>query len=107
MPGARDSGLDGRGLDLLVESMFLKGLVESTQKAYASGQRRYFKFCLSAGLRAVPASEEVLCKFTAKMACEGLQHRTIKSYMAGVRHLHIEDSMGDPFLPRLHYVMRG
>ena len=85
-------------------------LEESTQKAYASGQRCFFKFCLSAGLRAVPASEEVLYKFAAKMACEGLQHRTIKSYMAGVRHLHIEDGMGDPFmspLPRLHYVMRG
>ena len=45
-----------------------------------------------------------------KMACEGFQHRTIKSYMAGVRHLHIEDGMGDPLfmssLPRLHYVMR-
>ena len=109
MPGARDSKLDGRDLDLLVQLMFLKGLAESTQKAYASGQRCFFKFCLSAGLRAVPASEEVLCKFAAKMACEGLQHRTIKSYMAGVRHLHIEDGMGDPFvspLPRLHYVMR-
>ena len=111
MPSARDPRLDGRGLDLLVHSMFLKELAESTKKAYASGQRRFFKFCLSAGLRAVPDSQEVQCKFAAKMACEGgLQHRTIKSYMAGVRHLHIEDGMGDPFvspLPRLHYVMRG
>ena len=30
--------------------------------------------------------------------------------MAGIRHLHIEEGLGDPFLPalpRLHYVLRG
>ena len=79
-------------------------------KVYSSGQRRYLSFCASAGLRAVPAVEEVLCKFAAKLASEGLKHRTIKSYMAGIRHLHIEEGLGDPFqpaLPRLHYVLRG
>lgn len=68
------------------------------------------KFCSSFKLVAVPASEEVLCKFVAQMAGEGLRHRTIKSYMAGVRHLHIQEGLGDPFLPalpRLHYVLRG
>ena len=52
----------------------------------------------------------MLCKFAAKLASEGLKHRTIKSYMAGIRHLHIEEGLGDPFLPalpRLHYVLRG
>ena len=36
--------------------------------------------------------------------------RSIKSYMAGVRHLHISEGYGDPFSPglyRLHYVLRG
>ncbi len=46
----------------------------------------------------MPATEEVLCKFVAQVASEGLRHRTIKSYMAGVRHQHIEEG-GDPFLP--------
>ncbi len=58
----------------------------------------------------MPAREEVLCKFVAQMASEGLRYRTIKAYMAGVRHLHIEEGLGDPFLPslpRLHYVLRG
>ncbi len=39
-----------------------------------------------------------------------VRHRTIKSYMAGIRHLHIEEGLEDPFLPalpRLHYVLRG
>ena len=66
--------------------------------------------CSSAGLPAVPAGEDVLCKFVAKMASEGLKHRTIKTYMAGVRHLHIEEGLGNPFLPsqqKLHYVLQG
>ena len=77
---------------------------------YACGQRRYITFCASVGLLAVPAGEDVLCRFVAKMASEGLKHWTIKSYMAGIRHLHVEEGLGDPFLPtlpRLHYVLRG
>ena len=56
---------------------------------------------------ATPASEDM---FVAKLAAEGLKHRSIKTYMAGVRHLHIEEGLGDPFMPvltRLHYVLSG
>ena len=56
------------------------------------------------------AEEDVLCRFVAKMASEGLKHRTIESNMAGIRHLHVEEGLGDPFLPtlpRLHYMLRG
>ena len=44
------------------------------------------------------------------MASVGLKHRTTKSYMAGIRHFHVEEGLGDPFLPtlpQLHYVLRG
>ena len=37
-------------------------------------------------------------------------HRTIKSYLPGVRHMHIMEGLGDPFkqpLEQLHYVLRG
>ena len=85
----------------------MKGLAENTHKVYSSGQRRFLNFCAMAGLVAVP---EVLCKFVAQLAEEGLKHRTIKCYMAGIRHLHIAEGLGDPFLPplaKLHYVLRG
>jgi len=58
----------------------------------------------------VPAGENILCQFVTKMASEGLKHQTIKSYMAGIRHLHLEQGIGNPFqptLPRLHYVLHG
>ncbi len=88
----------------------MKGLAQSIHRVYSSGQRRYLGFCASVNLPAVPASEDTLCKFAAKMASKGLRLRTIKSYMAGIRHLHIEEGLVDPFLPalsRLHYVLRG
>ncbi len=49
---------------------------------YCTGQKRYLDFLSRAGLRGVPASEGVVCKFVAQLATEGLKHRTIKSYMA-------------------------
>ena len=53
----------------------------------------------------MPAWENVLCQFAAQLAKEGLLHRTIKSYMSGVCHLHIEEGFSSPFeyaLPKLY-----
>ena len=86
------------------------GLAESTHKLYACGVRRFLSVCSAAKLTPVRATEEVLCHFAATLVDDGLRHRSIKSYMAGVRHLHISEGHGDPFsagLQRLHYVLRG
>ncbi len=110
MPSAQNARLDHGGLDQHVQTFFMKGLADNTHRVYRTGQKRYLDFCSCAGLRGVPASEGVVCKFVAQLATEGLKHRTIKSYMAGVRHLHISEGLGDPFLSswsKLHYVLRG
>ena len=76
---------------------------------YRSGQNRYLSFCAKARLQDIPTQEAMLCKFVAQLAIEGLRHATIKSYMAGIRYLHIENGLGNPFLPswsKLHYVLR-
>ena len=102
--------MDHGGLDGLVHRFFLKGLADSTRRAYSSAQKRYKSFCAWSGIQRLPASEEGLCKFVAKLAEEGLKHRTIKAYLSGVRHLHIMEGLGDPFkqpLEQLHYVLRG
>ena len=88
----------------------MMGLAESTHKLYATGVCRFTRVCAAVGLTVVPASEGAPCHFAATLEEEGLRHRTIKSYMAGVRHLHISEGYGDPFthdLHRLHYVLRG
>ena len=61
-------------------------------------------------MRAVPASEATLCKFSSSLARDKLKHRTIKSYLSGVRFLHISEGEGDPFVGprhRLEYTLRG
>ena len=61
-------------------------------------------------VRAVPASETLLCRFVAYVAREKLKHRTIKVYLSAIRFLHIVEGAGDPFkvpLTRLEYILKG
>ena len=59
----------------------------------------------------VTAVESLLCNFVASQADDGLKHRTIKTYLSGVRFHQIRKGYPDPFqgvsLPRLNYVMKG
>ena len=55
-------------------------------------------------------SETKLCKFVSYLASEGLKHRTIKTYLSGVRYLQIRSGFPDPFhshMPCLDYTVRG
>ena len=59
---------------------------------------------------AIPATEQVLCCFVAQLDDEKLKYSTIKTYLSGVRFLHIAEGHPNPFvgaLPRLDYVLRG
>ena len=97
-------------MDRASQKYFSKGLADSTQRTYSSGQRRYLRFCRESGVQAVPASERSCCLFATYLAEEGLTHKTIKVYLAGVRFLHIAESQPDPFasvLHRLEYTLRG
>ena len=97
-------------MDKSVQLYFLRGLADSTCKLYACGQQWYMNFYASAGLLAVPSGANVLYQLAAQMAKEGLQHRTIKSYMSSVHHLHIEEGFSNPIKPdllKLHYVLQG
>lgn len=97
-------------MDRLVDKFFRKGLAESTQRTYGSGQRKYLDFCKSGGLQAVPASESVLCSFVSQIAESGIKYRTIKVYLSAVRFLHIAEGENNPFDKvhhRLQYVLQG
>ncbi len=109
-PGNQTPRLDVAKLDRAAQTYFSKGLADSTQRTYGSGQRRYLRFCRESGVQAVPASERSCCLFATHLAEEGLTHKTIKVYLAGVRFLHIAESQPDPFtsvLHRLEYTLRG
>ena len=52
----------------------------------------------------------MLCTFVSHLADQPLQHRTIKTYLSGLRFFQIRAGYGDPFtaiMPRLDYVMKG
>ena len=97
-------------MDAIAGGLFAKGLADSTQRTYRSGQNRFLSFCGLGGFEAVPASESVLIYFVSQLVKEGLRHRTIKVYLAAVRHLHIAEGRDDPFqapMNRLHYTLMG
>ena len=68
-------------------------------------------FCREAQIEPSPFVEHTLCMFCAHLASEGLSHQTIKSYLSAIRHYHIVEGKGDPFIanvfPLLQYVLRG
>ena len=90
-----------------------QGLAPSTQKSYASGQRKFIEFYRQAGKlhpngSPCPADEWTLRLFVSFLA-DSIQHSSIKLYFSAVRSLHIEQGFTDPLLNclRLQRVLRG
>ena len=99
-------------MDASIESYLHNCIAPTTRSAYRSAQRRYNTFCQKYGISpAYPLHEDILCRYVASLAKEGLKYRTIKAYLSGIRCLQIQMSMGNPFasgrFPRLEYVLTG
>ena len=112
-PSAPSGQLDTSLLEERCRFFLVQGLAQSTQKSYASGQRRFYNFCLQAGKlhptgSPCPTDEWTLCLFVSFLA-DSIQHSSIKVYLSAVRSLHIEQGFPDPLLNclRLRRVMRG
>ena len=73
-------------------------LAPATRRLYANGQRHYHTFCNMHQRRPVPAIEMQLAEFVTYLADrDKVAPVTIKTYMAAVRSLHVEQGFGDPF----------
>jgi hypothetical protein len=96
-------------LDYAVERYFGSGIAHSTRSAYACAVRRYFSFCQQFNVECqFPLTEATLCRFVAFLGQQNLKHRTIKSYLSGLRFTQINQGLGNPFredMPRLNYVL--
>ena len=102
--------LDIGSLDMSVERYFQSGLAPSTQNCYDSAKRRFLLFCNRTGLSPLPLNKNVLCRYVASLADEGLSPKTIKSYLSATRHLQIAMSLPDPRMgemARLEQVIKG
>ena len=102
--------LDVTSLDQIVDQYFLQGLAPATQSAYQSAKNRYINFCRTFQLLAIPATEQQLCRFSVFLAESNLMHKSIKCYLAAVRHLHTTVGAVDPHIssmPCLQLVLKG
>ena len=107
---SRETRLVVNQLDRVVEFYFSHGIAASTQRTYLSAKHRYLQFCCTNKLDPLPASEHRLCQFVAALALEGLSHSTLKGYLSGVRHLHLENHYKNPnisTMARLEQVLKG
>ena len=89
---------------------FAQGLAASSIKTNQLGVNRYLKFCQSK-ISPLPVSQCILCEFVSHLADEGLKHRSIKTYLSGIRYYQIRAGHHDPFqgapMPRGDYIMKG
>ena len=108
--GGQAARLDVIRLDQVVHSLYQAGLAQSTQKAYATGKRRYMEFCRKIVVVPLPTTEKQLCCFVAYLREEGLRYQMVKSYLSAVRYMQISNDMGDPkigSMSQLELVVRG
>ena len=104
--------MDITHLDATVQFLCQKGVADSTHKTYQSALRRFASFCsMYSILSPFPVSESVLCYFSSFLACQHISPQTIKTYLAGIRHMQITLGLPEPrqfsSLPRLRLVQAG
>ena len=102
--------LDVTKLESAVWQLFSAGVAPSTLKAYQSGLNRYNQFCALSSLPPFPTNEHTLSLFVAYLYREGLCYTTVKTYLSGVRYMHIKLGLGDmraQHMPQLEYITKG
>ena len=85
-----------------------KGIAQSTEKLYNSAQKGFLQFCHHLSLQPLPATEDTLILYVTDLA-QSRTHSTIRTYLAGVRHIHIVHGPGNPLEGklRLNLVLKG
>jgi hypothetical protein len=85
------------------------GLSSQTRRTYTTPRNDYVHFCALRGATAFPASEQQLLVWVSKLGERGLRTKTIKSYLTGLKSLHVDLGLGTkPFgNPRLQRIIRG
>ncbi len=87
--------LDVMRLEEQVQFLISQGIAPSTARVYDSGKATYLALCTRLGMPPIPASEGLLLLFVAELA-QTVVYSTIRTYLAGVRHLHVVQGAGNP-----------
>ena len=80
----------------------------SSHRTYFNGQERYKHFCRLSSLQPYPIVEDTLRLFVTSLA-SSVGYNTIKTYLAAVKHKHVELGFPTNHLPmnRLNQLLRG
>lgn len=102
-------GLVLTNLDATVQFFCDQGIADSTSKTYQSSLRKFSNVCeLYSILTPFPVSESIYASY---LASQNLSPQTIKTYLAGIRHMLITLGLPEPkaysSLPRLRLVQAG
>ncbi|XP_070555019.1 uncharacterized protein [Ptychodera flava] len=79
-----------RQLMTLATAYIHNSVAENMRRTYQVGQTCYANFCSSYGLRATPITVRAAILFATNLADRGLAYKTIKVYLAGEMHKHVE-----------------
>ena len=103
--GSSATRLALRNLEKQAEHLLRKGIAQSTEKLYNSA---FLQFCHHLSLQPLPAIEDSLILYVTDLA-QSRTHSTIRTYLAGVHHLHIVQGLGNPLEGklRLNLVLKG
>ena len=83
-------------------------LADSSQKTYVQAQQLFQSFCLQHNLQPYPLQEVTVRLFTTFLA-RTASHSKIQTYLAGIRHHHIELGIQPPYeqMHQLRLLLRG
>lgn len=93
-----------------MERYFLSGIAPSTNRVYTAGIKKYLALCEQLHTAPLPATEQLLCKFSAHLATNNISSSSIKVYLSAVRQLHVSKGLPPPRtddMARLQQVLRG
>lgn len=112
MAAPSQAGLDIPQLDGTVQFFCAQGIAQSTRQTYNSALKKFSEFCSMFNIVSpFPVSEAILCYFASHLATKNLAPQTIKTYLAGIRHMQIVLGLPEPrafsSLPRLRLVQAG
>lgn len=85
-----------------------QGIATSTRKVYSTAEKLFIEFCARTNRTPLPAEESTLILFVTELA-QMREHSTIRSYLSGVRFIHITNGLQNPLenTPRLDLVLKG
>ena len=106
----QQSGMDIHRLVQAVQQYFSAALTSSTHNPHKAAECKYLSFCNDFLITPTPTSENVLCYLAACLGQQNLSASTIRTYLSGIRQMHIAGGFPDPVIdhmPRLHQILKG